>query len=45
MNGTAEAILDELLKNSKAQTEILKKLAQSFKPTTGGGSGGPGGGG
>ena len=45
MNGTAEAILDELLKNSKAQTEILKKLAGAFKPTTGGGgAGGPGGG-
>lgn len=42
MNGTAEAILDELLKNSKAQTEILKKLAGSFKPTSGSGPGGTG---
>jgi hypothetical protein len=45
MDGPAEALLEDLLKNSKAQTEILKKLAGAFKPASTGGPGGPGNGG
>lgn len=40
MNGAAEAILEELLAQSKTQTQLLQQLARNF---TGGGGGGGGG--
>lgn len=42
MNGVSEALLEELLAQSKAQTQILQQLAKGF--TGGSGSGGSGGG-
>lgn len=44
MNGVAEALLEELLAQSRAQTQILQQLARGFSGTTGSGSGGSGGG-
>lgn len=43
MNGVAEALLEELLAQSKTQTQLLQQLARNF--TGGGGGGGSGGGG
>lgn len=45
MNGVAEALLEDLLAQSRTQTQLLQQLARNFTGGSGGGSGGGGAGG